>query len=84
MSKDFITTIDSDDEVEVLGESSRQPRKEAKDADLEPDFEFDLNTDKDGLDLWGGDEVKESRNGVEVSGCLSSLSVAIECGRYHR
>jgi hypothetical protein len=64
MARDFITTIDSDEEVEATGESSR-PRRDVKEQDLDPDFEFDFNNEKEGLDLWGGDEVKAS-NGLEV------------------
>jgi hypothetical protein len=68
MSTDFITTIDSDDEVESLGESSR-PTRDIKQQDLQPEFRFDLAQETQGLDLWGGDEIKAS-NGVEVSSAV--------------
>lgn len=78
MPSDFLTTIDSDDEVPNLGEPSR-PRKNVeqkekskpsvveKDDELNPDFEFDFGGGLAGMEAWGGDEVREAKNGAEVS-----------------
>jgi ATP-dependent RNA helicase DDX27 len=67
MVADFLITIDSDDEVSNNGESSRAPRTPAKNEELDPDFHFELDGGRNkGLDLWGGDEVKEASNGTEV------------------
>lgn len=64
MPPDFITTIDSDDEVSNFGEPSR-PARPNKEEDLDPDFDFDFTgSGQAGLDLWGGDEVKATKNGV--------------------
>lgn len=70
MPADFITTIDSDDEDEIPtqnGESSRaRPAPAAGktpkiDEDLNPEFEFDFDGSRNKeIDLWGGDEVKNS------------------------
>ncbi|WRT69658.1 ATP-dependent RNA helicase DRS1 [Kwoniella shivajii] len=68
MGSEFITTIDSDDEVSNYGEPSgskgKTPVKNQE--ELDPDFEFDFDGGRDtGLDLWGGDEVKGLKNGTE-------------------
>lgn len=72
MPSDFITTIDSDDEEFPVqnGESSRgrntpvlkaMQGKVAVDEDLNPEFQFDFDgLRNEGLDLWGGDQVKKS------------------------
>lgn len=71
MAVDFVTTIDSDDEVSDYGGEPSRPSKTKKteaDADLDPDFEFDFGGGgNDGLDLWGGDEVRVGEQGKEVS-----------------
>ncbi|ORY34815.1 P-loop containing nucleoside triphosphate hydrolase protein [Naematelia encephala] len=69
MPDDFIATIDSDDEVESLGEPSRPARGSGtKDEELDPDFEFDSGGFRpEGLDLWGGDEVKTSRGAGPIN-----------------
>lgn len=68
MVSDFLTTIDSDDEGSNYGESSRVARTPAKNDDLDPDFHFELDGGRnEGLDLWGGDEVKGAKPGAEVS-----------------
>ncbi|WVR08092.1 ATP-dependent RNA helicase DRS1 [Kwoniella sp. DSM 27419] len=74
MAVDFITTIDSDDEVSNYGEPS-QPSKPAakakngdkkKDDELDSDFEFDFDGGREkGLDLWGGDKVEGVKDGRE-------------------
>ncbi|ADV21908.1 ATP-dependent RNA helicase, putative [Cryptococcus gattii WM276] len=64
MADDFITTIDSDDEVSNYGETSGLPK--IKDDELDPDFEFDFGGGRsEGLDLWGGDEVQGVKKGNE-------------------
>ncbi|WVO19122.1 ATP-dependent RNA helicase DRS1 [Cryptococcus decagattii] len=64
MADDFITTIDSDDEVSNYGEPSGLPK--IKDDELDPDFEFDFGGGRsEGLDLWGGDEVQGVKRGNE-------------------
>ncbi|XAO21649.1 ATP-dependent RNA helicase DRS1 [Cryptococcus bacillisporus CA1280] len=64
MADDFITTIDSDDEVSNYGEPSGLPK--IKDDELDPDFEFDFGGGRsEGLDLWGGDEVQGVKKGNE-------------------
>ncbi|KIS02132.1 ATP-dependent RNA helicase DRS1 [Cryptococcus deuterogattii 2001/935-1] len=64
MADDFITTIDSDDEVSNYGEPSGLPK--IKDDELDPDFEFDFGGGRsEGLDLWGGDEIQGVKRGNE-------------------
>lgn len=71
MAADFVTTIDSDDEVSNYGGESSKPTpsksRKPEDEELDPDFEFDFggggNT---GVDLWGGDEVRSGEKGKEV------------------
>jgi hypothetical protein len=75
MSADFVTTIDSDDEVSNYGGegSTSKPTKAKKgeDEELDPDFEFDFgNGGSAGVDLWGGDEVRVGEKGKDVSLCL--------------
>ncbi|OCF33533.1 ATP-dependent RNA helicase DRS1 [Kwoniella heveanensis BCC8398] len=78
MPADFITTIDSDDEVPNYGEPSQPPqksgakaavqngKKEKNNDELDSDFEFDFDGGREtGLDLWGGDEVQGMKNGNE-------------------
>lgn len=73
MPADFLTTIDTDDEVESVGESSRTRRQPKKDEDLDPEFQFDFGGYKsEALDLWGGDEVKGSGSGSGVSDIVIS------------
>jgi hypothetical protein len=72
MSADFVTTIDSDDEVSNYGGegSTSKPTKAKKgeDEELDPDFEFDFgNGGSAGVDLWGGDEVRVGDKGKDVS-----------------
>lgn len=72
MAMDFVTTIDSDDEVSDYGGEPSRPtktsRKNEDEADLDPDFEFDFGGGgNEGLDLWGGDEVRVNDKGKEVS-----------------
>jgi len=72
MSADFVTTIDSDDEVSNYGgeASTSKPTKAKKgeDEELDPDFEFDFgNGGSAGVDLWGGDEVRVGDKGKDVS-----------------
>lgn len=72
MSTDFVTTIDSDDEVSNYGgeASTSKPSKTKKqeDEELDPDFEFDFgNGGSAGVDLWGGDEVRVGDKGKDVS-----------------
>ena len=70
MPLDFIGTIDSDDEgpiIEQRGESSKRsgastPAATAAD-ELDPEFAFDVGATGPGtLDLWGGDEVKGTKD----------------------
>jgi ATP-dependent RNA helicase DDX27 len=73
MPADFVTTIDSDDEVSNYGgESSKTTSSKSKkqeDEELDPDFEFDFGGGGSaGIDLWGGDEVRVGDKGKEV--CL--------------
>lgn len=58
--RDFITTIDSDDESNYGGESSRMARAATPaQNDLDPAFEFEADGGRTkGLDLWAEDEVK--------------------------
>ncbi|OWZ32459.1 ATP-dependent RNA helicase DRS1 [Cryptococcus neoformans AD2-60a] len=64
MADDFITTIESDDEVSNYGEPSALPK--IKDDELDPDFQFDFGGGRsEGLDLWGGDEVQGVKKGNE-------------------
>lgn len=72
MPADFVTTIDSDDEVSNYGgeASTSRPSKNNKkeDEELDPDFEFDFgNGGSAGIDLWGGDEVRVGDKGKDVS-----------------
>ncbi|WVQ73176.1 ATP-dependent RNA helicase DRS1 [Cryptococcus sp. DSM 104548] len=63
MPADFITTIDSDDEVSNYGGEASTAKK---DDDINPDFEFDFGGGRsEGLDLWGGDEVQGMKKGNE-------------------
>jgi ATP-dependent RNA helicase DDX27 len=76
MSADFVTTIDSDDEVSNYGGESSRPQKNKKgeDEELDPDFEFDFGGGGSaGVDLWGGDEVRVGDKGKDVSLHLSLL-----------
>jgi hypothetical protein len=78
MSADFVTTIDSDDEVSNYGGegSTSKPTKAKKgeDEELDPDFEFDFgNGGSAGVDLWGGDEVRVGDKGKDVSLCDQSF-----------
>lgn len=73
MPADFVTTIDSDDEVSNYGGESSKPTpsksKKQEDEELDPDFEFDFGGGGSaGIDLWGGDEVRVGDKGKEV--CL--------------
>lgn len=83
MAMDFVTTIDSDDEVSDYGGEPSRPNKAKKNEegqDLDPDFEFDFGGGgADGLDLWGGDEVRVGDKGKEVShnGKYESVLVTI-------
>ncbi|WVF68273.1 ATP-dependent RNA helicase DRS1 [Kwoniella sp. CBS 6097] len=80
MPADFITTIDSDDEVPNYGEPSQpsapaknggvqngdKAKKDKNNDELDSDFEFDFDGGREtGLDLWGGDEVQGAKNGNE-------------------
>jgi hypothetical protein len=70
MAVDFVTTIDSDDEVSNYGGESSRPvkSKKAEDEELDPDFEFDFGGGGSaGIDLWGGDEVRVGDKGKDVS-----------------
>ena len=69
MPVDFVGTIDSDDEVSDYGGEPSRPTKSKKadEEDLDPDFEFDFGGGgNEGLDLWGGDEVRAGEKGKEV------------------
>ena len=61
MSTDFITTIDSDDEVEIQAEGSRPRQNNAKDDDLDPDFEFDFGGggEDNRLNAWEAEQPSE-------------------------
>ena len=75
MSADFVTTIDSDDEVSNYGGESSKPQKskKAEDEELDPEFEFDFGGGGSaGVDLWGGDEVRVGDKGKDV-GSISRL-----------
>lgn len=90
MADDFITTIDSDDEVSNYGEPSGLPK--IKDDELDPDFEFDFGGGRsEGLDLWGGDEVQGVKKGNEVRSIGQHTInptadihiIAYQCRRHH-
>lgn len=74
MSTDFVTTIDSDDEVSNYGgegstsKTNKTKTNKREDEELDPDFEFDFgNGGSAGVDLWGGDEVRVGDKGKDVS-----------------
>lgn len=92
--RDFITTIDSDDES-VQGESSRMARAATPaQNDMNPEFNFDADGGRtQGLDLWAEDEVKGGPQvslsrvcavtNVRASRSTISLSVAPVFGLRH-
>lgn len=90
MADDFITTIESDDEVSNYGEPSALPK--IKDDELDPDFQFDFGGGRfEGLDLWGGDEVQGVKKGNEVCSTRQHAAdstadiyiLAYQCRRHH-
>ncbi len=77
MPNDFITTIDSDDEIDIQAESSKSRQNVEKD-DFDPDFEFDFGGNRDnGLNSW---EIEQANEVQKVpKSCLCVLTVDYRC-----